>query len=468
MPSTMLSCSCAVGALLPLALACANQPAPPAKPAHAPLVAAPSPPASAAAPRKAMRCAPQLGFTSTRGGQGGAIVRVTTLAASGPGSLAEALARAEPRLIVFEVGGVIDLAGQSIDVKEPFVSVAGQTAPSPGITLVRGGLKIRTHDVIVQHLRVRPGESGQAKGSGWEVDGITTSSGAYDVIVDHCSVSWATDENLTASGGRFNGDTPAAWRQGTSHRITFSNNLVAEGLSNSTHKKGEHSKGTLVHDNVTDMAVVRNLFLSNVERNPFFKGGARGIVVNNLVVNPKMYAMKYTLVADEWGEHPHQLGQMSVVGNVFNHGPDTAPGVPLVFASGVGQCEIYLNDNLATDRAGKPVSLLGGAVNLFVEKTTPPTWPAALEKLPASAVRETISANAGGRPWERDAIDARLVKEALESGGKIIDAEVAVGGYPTAPATQAPFDASAWDLECLTRKAPADRAAPSTAISPSR
>jgi hypothetical protein len=107
-------------------------------------------------------------------------------------------------------------------------------------------------------------------------------------------------------------------------------------------------------------------------------------------------------------------------------------------------------------------------VNLFIEKSEPPTWPAGIEKLPASAVRESITANAGARPWERDAVDARLVKEALASGGKIIDAESAVGGYPTAPATQAAFDASAWDLECLTRKAGGERAAPSAAISPSR
>ncbi len=143
---------------------------------------------------------------------------------------------------MFEVGGVIDLAGSTLSIHEPYLTLAGQTAPSPGITLIKGGLKIQTHDVIVQHLRTRPGEAGHEKRDGWEVDGISTSR-AHDVIVDHCSTSWATDEDLSASGPRFQGETPDDWRKATSHRITFSHNIVAEGLSNATHRKGEHSRG---------------------------------------------------------------------------------------------------------------------------------------------------------------------------------------------------------------------------------
>ena len=70
-----------------------------------------------------------------RGGKGGRIIRVTTLAKDGPGSLAEALAAKGPRIVVFEVGGAIDLARSTLDIREPYVTIAGQTAPSPGITL---------------------------------------------------------------------------------------------------------------------------------------------------------------------------------------------------------------------------------------------------------------------------------------------------------------------------------------------
>ena len=156
------------------------------------------------------------------------------------------------------------------------VKLAGQTAPAPGITLIRGGVDILTHDVIVQHLRVRPGSAGYPKFGG-DFDAISTVN-AHDVIVDHCSLTWATDENLSASGTRFAGKTPDEWRAGTSHRITFSNNLVAEGLANSTHPKGEHSKGSLIHDNVTDVLIVGNLYSQNYERSVLFKGGTRGMI----------------------------------------------------------------------------------------------------------------------------------------------------------------------------------------------
>ena len=97
---------------------------------------------------------------NTPGGRGGQILRVTTLAADGPGSLAEAVNTPGPRIVVFEVGGVIDLGVQTLRITEPYLTIAGQTAPAPGITLIRGGVDIATHDVIVRHIRVRPGSTG--------------------------------------------------------------------------------------------------------------------------------------------------------------------------------------------------------------------------------------------------------------------------------------------------------------------
>lgn len=131
--------------------------------------------------------------------------------------------------LVFDVAGVIDLGRKSIRIREPFLTVAGETAPSPGITFIRGGIQVESHDMVLRHLRVRAGRDGAPDRSGWEVDGITCWK-ARDVIVDHCSIAWATDENLSASGPRFDGgDTVQAWREGTSYRITFSNNIVSDG-----------------------------------------------------------------------------------------------------------------------------------------------------------------------------------------------------------------------------------------------
>ncbi|CAN5718984.1 hypothetical protein BH23PLA1_BH23PLA1_34980 [soil metagenome] len=124
------------------------------------------------------------------------------------------------------------------------------------------------------------------------------------MLIDHCSIAWATDENLSASGPRFDGENVEQWRQNTSHDITFSNCIIAEGLDDSTHAKGGHSKGSLIHDNASNIAIIGNLYASNVDRNPLFKGGARGVIVNNLSDNPRSRAVHYRLVSGEWGDRP--------------------------------------------------------------------------------------------------------------------------------------------------------------------
>ncbi len=161
------------------------------------------------------------GWSKTRGGAGGRILRVTTLDDSGPGSLRAAIEADGARMVVFEMGGVIDMRGQELRIKNPFITIAGQTAPNPGITIIKAAMNIATHDVIIQHLMIRPGEFGRTKKSGGDQDGISTVRGARDVIVDHCSLSWATDENLSISGPRFDGASPAEWRKNTSHNITY-------------------------------------------------------------------------------------------------------------------------------------------------------------------------------------------------------------------------------------------------------
>jgi hypothetical protein len=391
----------------------------------------------------------------TPGGRGGRILRVTTLDRDGPGSFVEAVCAAGPRIIVFEVGGVIDLDRRTVKIAEPYVTIAGQTAPSPGVTFIRGGLSIQTHDVIVRHIRVRPGEAGAAKKSGWEVDGIATNS-ACDVIVDHCSCTWATDENLSVSGPRFEGETVEQWRQGTSRRITFSRNLIAEGLAQSTHGKGQHSKGTLIHDNATEIAIIGNLYAHNRDRNPFFKGGARGIVVNNYIYDPGTKAIHYTLVASEWGDRPYATGQMVVVGNVLQHGPGTQDNVTLMQCSGAGPCQVFMQDNVAFGREGGTVQLfradrdLPGRDLCLVESR--PFWPGGLEALPAEMIKEHVLENAGARPWDRDEIDRRIIAEVRAGAGRIIDSEQEVGGYPVVRPVYAVFDPQEWDLETMTRR----------------
>ena len=186
------------------------------------------------------------------------VVRVTSLAATGKGSLADALKTSGPRVVVFDVGGVIDLEMKSLVINEPQVFIAGQTAPPPGITLIRGGVEIRASQTVLQHLRIRPGDAGQSKQSGWEPDGITTIGAPSNVWIDHCSVTWSCDENISAATYESPTGKPA-------RRIVIRNCIIAECLNNGPHAKGEHSMGTLVYGGTQDVAIVGNLYASNAQ-----------------------------------------------------------------------------------------------------------------------------------------------------------------------------------------------------------
>jgi hypothetical protein len=357
---------------------------------------------------------------------------------------------------VFEVGGVIDLGRATLRIEHPFVTVAGQTAPSPGITVIRGGVDVATHDVVIQHIRVRPGEAGAAKGGDWGEDAVSTAS-AYNLIVDHCSLTWATDENLSASGPRFTGESPEDWRRGTSHRITFSHNIIAEGLAHSTHPKFEHSKGSLIHDNVSDILIYGNLYAHNYERNPQFKGGVQGVIANNFIFNPGQRAVHYNLMALEWGDVPFETGRMTAVGNVMRAGISTESPIAFMMLGGHGDLEYHARDNIAIDRIGQPLPLLGryaSGTARIIETEEPPVWWKGLDVLPADEVEEWVLKNAGARPWDRDGHDIRVLADVAEGRGVIIDSEADVGGYPHPESRRREFNPADWHLDTMTPQRP--------------
>lgn len=384
--------------------------------------------------------AADLPLPITSGGEGGVTLRITNLG-NGPGSLKAALEQEGPRTIVFDVAGVIDLQKQTLVIDSPYITIAGESAPPPGITLVRGGLSIQSHDVMLRHLRIRPGEAGSGKGSGWDVDGVSTSRGAHRVIVDHCSFSWATDENLSASGPRFMGDSIGDWRRSTSHDIVFSHNIIAEGLANSTHSKLEHSKGMLLHDNVTGVLIYGNLFAHNQERNPLLKGGVQATMVNNLVYDPGSRAVHYNLLILEWGGREPVRGRLTAVGNVMRGGGSTKSGLPFLMIGGQGSLDFHGRDNLALDWRGQPLPLIGRYTTSpaeIVPHDEPLDWPEGLQALPSEQVEEWVLKNAGARPWDRDAHDQRIISNVAEGRGRIIDSEQDVGGYPENPSGTKP------------------------------
>ncbi len=354
---------------------------------------------------------PDLGFDldSAR------VIHITSLESEGKGTLREALWKEGPRIIVFDVGGVIDLKLRQLMVSNPQVVVAGQTAPHPGITLIKGGLAIRTSQALVQHIAVRPGDAGLTRQDEWSPDGFSTQRNAKDVWIDNCSFTWSVDENLSASSYEAPDNDPA-------RRIYFRNCIVAEALHDSTHPKGPHSKGSLIHDGTQQVSIVRCLYASNVERNPLFKPQTSGVVVNNFIAGHGQRAVHSSEAPDST--------HVSVVGNVVKFSPDSRDYSAII----EGQCDWYAEDNVGTNTKGEPIPLIRKGE---ITRTERSVWPEGLEALPSSEVAEAVAKNVGSRPARRDPIDARIVKEALEGTTRIIHTQETVGGYPSyEPVTQ--------------------------------
>ena len=126
---------------------------------------------------------------STPAGRGGAVIRVTNLEATGTGSLKACVDASGPRVCVFEVSGTITLP-DDLTIRNRYLTIAGQTAPSPGITLRGAGLLVKASDVLVQHIRVRPGDatSGEPPSNrdGLKIEAPETAPIA-NIVIDHCT-----------------------------------------------------------------------------------------------------------------------------------------------------------------------------------------------------------------------------------------------------------------------------------------
>jgi len=324
----------------------------------------------------------------TKGGLDGRVIKVTNLKPSGKGSLRWAVTQKGPRLVVFEVAGVIDLEKSSISIVDPHLTIAGETAPDPGITIIRGGLVVRTSDVRITHLMVRPGDN--------RSDAIAvTGRNAYRVHIDHCSLTWAVDENASASGPRDKG------HDATSKQVTFSNSIIAEAL---------------------DYA----LFAHNDRRNPYFKSHSNGVVINNFMYNLGNAAVQLGYVRDEYLGSGLKPGnpKVTVEGNVLIYGRDTYSDLPLVSYQG----EAYLHDNQVLNLNNEAMPQIHGDI---IQKSKRIEWPQGYKALASKDLGQAMLDTVGARPWSRDPIDKRIVDSVNSRTGRIIDSQESVGGYPS-------------------------------------
>jgi hypothetical protein len=254
---------------------------------------------------------------------------------------------------------------------------------------------------------------GRPRAKAGSQDGITTLGNATDVWIDHCSVTWSVDENLSVSSYK-------ALEGDHAKRIHIRNCIIAEGLNESTHGDGPHSKGTLVHDGTHQVAIVGNLYASNVERNPVFKLDASGVVVNNVIANPGQRAIHASTVKDESTAAPARI---SIAGNFVRLGSESKKSAA-VFE---GHAEAWFEDNLGWRHDGVPIPELRKEFETLPE---PPLWPQGLIAIPADCTPALILRTVGARPAQRDPIDLRIVQDSLAGKSRIIDSQDDVGGYP--------------------------------------
>lgn len=398
------------------------------------------------------------------------VYKVTNLNTEGPGSLREALEAVGPRVVVFEVSGNIDFTPYGrLSIPNPYITVAGQTAPSPGITLKGCELVIGTHDVLLQHIRVRTGDLLDPKQPVTNKAGWTQFSerdcmklDGHHIVIDHCSFSWSTDENVQ-SGGNY---------------LTYRHNIISEGLNSSKHHKGGHSKGLIFRgeDNTKNqqVAVIGNLFAHNHGRNPLVEGAARAVVINNLIYDAwlgiELHVITFTAlhrdanplhISATVGNHviegqygrtfiPSYRGDEKVVVRQRTASDRTINAVWFLDRCNSQPGKVFINDLRVsyTDKDGKYVqevlkdpydSRFTNVNKTWMGKPLDPMRsvvrePAVivpgLQILPSAKVEDWVLVNAGARPADRDPVDARVVKSVRERTGTIPASQADVGGWP--------------------------------------
>ncbi len=362
------------------------------------------------------------------GGRGGEVYEVTNLKDEGPGSLRDAVSKPN-RTVVFRVSGTIELM-RRLEINQPNITIAGQTAPGDGICLRRHELMVKnTENVIIRYLRVRPGDEAKA-----EMDAMTI-WGSKNVILDHCSMSWSTDSLNDVV--KESGNVTVQWC------------ILSEPLVHSVHKKGEHGYATGWDGRTRGgMTGHHNLIAHSASRAPrigYLKTGRGDIDCRNNVI--------YNSGASYGGE----TDNLNYINNYYRPGPNSKDirKSGEIFAIWSDDNRSFMSGNVyegVTD-AKEPVSKsikFGVTTNPNAQsfgQSTPElclidkafNYPVVTTQSAEEAYKLVIE-NAGAKLPKRDAVDERIINDVKNRTGKLIDSPTDVGGWPDLKSAEAPLD----------------------------
>lgn len=385
----------------------------------------------------------------TVGGRGGEVYEVTNLNDSGEGSLRAAVDAKGPRTVVFRVSGVIDLQSP-LKIRNPYITIAGQTAPGDGICIKRYPLNINADEVIIRYIRVRLGDE-----SGGEADAVMCRY-RKNVILDHVSVSWSVDETMSIYH---------------CENVTVQWCMITESLYQSNHAKGNHGFGGIWGSNYSTYH--HNLIAHHSSRNPRWASGSGLNDYRNNVLYNWGYNSSYGGEKQQKGNPEFNSITVNFVGNYYKPGPATQSGkisyriLNPSYRNETDYGKWYVAGNViegypevSADNWNGGVQIAGDKHMLSAMKMAAP-WNAMKinEQTPLEAYK-VVLANAGCVLPVRDAVDKRIIDEVRNGNATyegetykkkskvadksricgIIDSQKDVGGWPELKSLPAPTD----------------------------
>lgn len=250
------------------------------------------------------------------------VYHVTNLNDSGEGSFREAVSRGN-RIVVFDVSGYIDLS-RNVSIGHDNMTILGQTAPGDGICFRSNNIKVGADNVILRHLRFRVGSKLPDGKDTLTQDGLEITDDCQNVIIDHCSVSWGTDENLSAYAVK---DVTIQW------------SIIAEALNKSVHGKGEHSYAGIWGG--VNLSIHHNVLATHKSRNPKVGTSETVAMTAGYTDDKTLVDMKNNIIynwGDKSGYGTENGAKTYIQNNIYKPGPATPAGKRArIFELSVGQ-----------------------------------------------------------------------------------------------------------------------------------